>query len=142
MILHDQLLIVVSKINVSLGSISTLQVVESSSKILKLAQWRVISIYVASVLNFLLQSQVNSRALTFIIMTMLSPKIQKDCQPDQALKTFLCEWIRLRSLLIFGKNSLSKDQDGYNLEAMDKQRLGKDNSSILNPFPKFWLILQ
>ena len=75
-------------------------------------------------------------------MTMLSPKIQKDCQPDQALETFLCEWSRLRSLLLFGQNSLSKDQYGYNLEAMDKQCLGKGISSILNPFPKFWLILQ
>ena len=75
-------------------------------------------------------------------MTMLSPNIQNACQLDQALETFLCEWSQLRSLLLFGKNSLSKDQDGYNLEAMDKQRLGKDSSSIPNPFPKFWLILQ
>ena len=119
-----------------------LWVVESSSKSLKLAQWTVIAIYGASVLNFLLQSQVNSRELTFIIMTMLSPKIQKACQPDQGSETFLCEWSLLRSLLLFGQNSLSKDQDGYNLEAMDKQRLGKDSSSIPNPFPKFCLIPQ
>ena len=72
----------------------------------------------------------------------LSPKIQNVCQPDQDSETFLSEWSRLRRLLLFGKNSLSKDQDGYNLEAMDKQHLGKDSSSILNPFPKFWLILQ
>jgi len=107
-----------------------LRVVESSSKSLKLAQRTVIAIYVASAMNFLLQSQVNSRALAFIITTMLSQKFQKACQPDQASETFLCEWSPLRSLLLFAQNILSKDQVGSNLVLMDKQLLDKDSSSV------------
>lgn len=87
-------------------------------------------------MNFLLnksiffEGELNSRALAFIIMTMLSQKFQKACHPDQASETFLCEWSPLRSLLLFAQNILSKDQVGSNLELMDKQRLGKDSSSI------------
>ena len=74
--------------------------------------------------------QVNSRALAFIITTMLSQKVQKACHPDQASETFLCEWSPLRHLLFCAQNILSKDQVGSNLELMNKQRLGKDSSSI------------
>ncbi|KAH9322917.1 hypothetical protein KI387_017556, partial [Taxus chinensis] len=119
-----------------------LRVVESSSKSMKLTNRTMISIYVASVMNFLLQSQANPRALAFIIVTTLLTKLQQVCQSDQASEDFLCEWSPLRSLLLFARSILSKEHTGFSLELIDNQLLSECNCSVPRSLPQVLSIVQ
>eukprot|EP01018_Ginkgo_biloba_P010431 Gb_10022 [translate_table: standard] len=107
-----------------------LRVVESSSKNLKLAQRTVIAIYVSNVLSFLLQSQVNSGPLAFIITTILSSKFQKACRPSDASETFLCEQSPLKNLLLFAQSILVKEQIEPNSKLADKWLSSKGIPSV------------
>ncbi|XP_057843357.2 uncharacterized protein LOC131052770 isoform X2 [Cryptomeria japonica] len=96
-----------------------LRVVESSSKSQKLAHRTMISFYVASVMNFLLQVQANSRPLSFTIVTTLLGKVNQLYESDHGSEDFLCEWSPLRSLLLFAQGISSEEKMRFSLESIN-----------------------